>query len=341
MKFLSPIWLLLLLAVPALVAFYFYLLARKKKMALRYADIGMVKAALGPGAALRRHLPAALLLVAITFMLAAVAKPSAMIALPSERALVILAMDVSGSMRAEDVEPNRLVAAQTAAIQFIRDQPSTTQIGVVAFAGAAALVQSPTLNRDEPIQAIERFRTYRSTAIGSGILVSLQTIFPDAAFDPRFSESDLSSGRDGQGTSLDTQPQAPTPPPAPPGSNKNAVIILLTDGRATTGPEPIAAARLAADRGVRVFTVGLGTPQGGRGVMAFDEETLKTIADVTKAKYFSAGSSDALKEIYASLNTQLVMERQQTEISSLFAAIAALFAIAAAAMSLIWHSRIL
>ena len=137
MKFLSPIMLWLLLAIPALVALYFYVLRRKKKMALRYANLGMVKEALGAGASLRRHVPAALFLVAITFMLAAIARPAAMITLPSQRSQVILAMDISASMRAADVAPNRMVAAQTAAKMFIQEQPSTTQIGVVAFAGAA------------------------------------------------------------------------------------------------------------------------------------------------------------------------------------------------------------
>ena len=343
MKFLSPLLLLLLLAAPALVALYFYVLSRKKKMALRYADIGMVKEALGPGSTVRRHLPAALLLTAIVLMLAAVAKPAAMVTLPSQRAMVILAMDVSGSMRADDVEPNRLVAAQNAAKQFIKEQPSTTQIAVVAFAGAAALVQTPTLNREETIAAIDRFRTFRGTAIGSGILVSLQTIFPDAAFAPRFSESDFGREREGQGKSLDLS-QSPVPAftPVPPGSYQNATIILLTDGRATVGPDPIESARMAADRGVRIYTVGLGAQGGGRwGGMQFDEETLKTIADVTKGKYFSAGSGADLNEVYKSLNTQLVMERQETEISSFFAAAAALLAIAAATMSLLWHSRIL
>lgn len=341
MKFLSPMLLLLLLVAPALVALYLYLLGRKKRMALRYADIGMVKAALGKGAAVRRHLPPALLYAAIILMIIGIAKPTAMVTLPSQRAMVILAMDVSGSMRAEDVEPNRLVAAQMAAKQFIKEQPSTTQIGIVAFAGAAALVQSPTLNREETIQAIDRFRTYRGTAIGSGILVSLQTIFPDAAFDPRFSESEFSRGRDTQGASLDYTPPTNVKP-VPPGSYQNAVIILLTDGRATAGPDPIESARLASERGVRVFTVGLGNPNGGaRGGMQFDEETLKTIADVTQGKYFSAASSVQLNEVYKSLNTQLVMERQETEITALFVALAAVLAIAAGALSLMWHSRIL
>lgn len=352
MKFLSPFMLWLLLAIPALVGLYFYVLRRKKKMALRYANIGMVKDAIGTGASLRRHLPACLFLVAITLMLTAVARPAAMLTLPSQRSQVILAMDISASMRAADVEPNRLVAAQNAAKMFIQDQPSTTQIAVVAFAGAALLVQPPTLNREDLIKAIDRFQPQRGTAIGSGIKVALQTIFPQANFDEQLPEYQRGWGREGMGSSLDRgmEPRKPeeAPAPVPPGSHENAVVILLTDGQATTGPDPIEAARLAADRGVRIFTVGLGTKSGeivgfgGRSMrVQLDEETLQTIADLTRGKYFFAGSGADLKEIYKTLNTQFVMERKETEITSFFAAAAALFAVIAAALSLLWYSRIL
>jgi Ca-activated chloride channel homolog len=352
MKFLSPIMLWLLLAIPALVALYFYVLRRKKKMALRYANLGMVKEALGAGASLRRHVPAALFLVAITLMLAAIARPAAMITLPSQRSQVILAMDISASMRAADVEPNRMVAAQNAAKAFIQEQPSSTQIGIVAFAGAALLVQPPTLNREDLIKAIDRFQPQRGTAIGSGILVSLQTIFPQGNFDGGTPEYQRGWGRESMGSSLDrgNEPRAAEEnfTPVPPGSYENAVVILLTDGQATTGPDPIETARQAADRGVRIFTVGLGTKSGeivgfgGRSMrVQLDEETLQTIADLTRGKYFFAGTGTDLKEVYKTLNTQFIMERKETEITSFFAAAAALLAIAAAAMSLLWYSRIL
>lgn len=352
MKFLSPIMLWLLLAIPALIALYLYVLRRKKKMALRYANLGMVKEAIGAGASLRRHVPAALFLVAILLMLAAIARPAAMITLPSQRSQVILAMDVSASMRAADVEPNRLAAAQNAAKTFIQEQPSSTQIGIVAFAGAALLVQPPTLNRDDLIKAIDRFQPQRGTAIGSGILVSLQTIFPQANFEGRLPEYQRGWGRESMGASLDrgSDPRGAEEnfTPVPPGSYESAVVILLTDGQATTGPDPIETARIAADRGVRIFTVGLGTKGGeivgwgGRSMrVQLDEETLQTIADLTRGKYFFAGSGTDLKEVYKTLNTQFVMERKETEITSFFAAAAALFAIAAAALSLLWYSRIL
>jgi Ca-activated chloride channel family protein len=350
MKFLSPILLWLMLAIPALVALYFYVLRRKKKMALRYANLGMVKEAIGAGATLRRHVPAALFLIAVTLMLAAIARPAAMITLPSQRSQVILAMDISASMRAKDVEPDRMVAAQNAAKAFIEEQPSSTQIGIVAFAGAALLVQPPTLNREDLIKAIDRFQPQRGTAIGSGILVSLQTIFPQANFEGRLPEYQRGWGRESMGSSLDREPRQAEEnfTPVPPGSYENAVVILLTDGQATTGPDPIETARQAADRGVRIFTVGLGTKSGeivgwgGRSMrVQLDEETLQTIADLTRGKYFFAGTGTDLREVYKTLNTQFIMERKETEITSFFAAAAALFAVAAAALSLLWYSRIL
>jgi Ca-activated chloride channel family protein len=351
MKFLSPILLWLMLAIPALVGLYFYVLRRKKKMALRYANLGMVKEAIGAGATFRRHVPAALFLIAVTLMLGAIARPAAMITLPSQRSQVILAMDISASMRAKDVEPDRMVAAQNAAKAFIEEQPSSTQIGIVAFAGAALLVQPPTLNREDLIKAIDRFQPQRGTAIGSGILVSLQTIFPQANFEGKLPEYQRGWGRESMGSSLDRgEPRQAEEnfTPVPPGSYENAVVILLTDGQATTGPDPIETARQAADRGVRIFTVGLGTKSGeivgwgGRSMrVQLDEETLQTIADLTRGKYFFAGTGTDLREVYKTLNTQFIMERKETEITSFFAAAAALFAVAAAALSLLWYSRIL
>lgn len=348
MKFLSPLMLWLLLAVPALIALYAYILRRKKKLALRYANLGMVRDAMGAGATLRRHVPAALFLMAIALMLMAIARPAAMVTLPSQRSQVILAMDVSASMRAADIEPNRLSAAQNAAKAFIEEQPRSTQIGIVAFAGAALLVQPPTLNRDDLIKAIDRFQPQRGTAIGSGILVSLQTIFPQMNFD----SGQRGWGRDSLGASLDrgSDPDAAGEEnePVPPGSYENAVVILLTDGQATTGPDPIEMARMAADRGIRIFTVGLGTTGGeivewgGRSMrVQLDEESLQTIADLTRGKYFFAGSDTDLREVYETLNNQFVMERKETEITSFFAAFAALLAITAAGLSLLWFNRIL
>ena len=183
MTFLWPEMLWLLLLVPALVAGYFYILKRKQRAALRYASLSILKEAMGGGQRYRRHIPPLLFLLALTAMIVAVARPAALVTLPSQHRTIILAMDVSGSMRATDVEPNRITAAQNAAKAFIRDQPSNVRIGIVSFAGTASVVQAPTQNREDLIAAIDRFQLQRATAIGSGIIVSLATIFPDAGID--------------------------------------------------------------------------------------------------------------------------------------------------------------
>lgn len=343
MSFLWPQMLALLLAVPVLIAAYILILRRKKKSALRYASLTMVKEAMGRRQKARRHIPPLLFLLGLVAMLVAIARPTAVVTLPSEQKTVILAMDVSGSMRAEDLEPNRLSAAQAAARNFISEQPPAARIGVVSFAGTASLVQPPTHNREDLLAAIDRFHTQRATAVGSGILVSLQAIFPDAefnldSFNPRAEAFPPLPG--------DTE-KAP-PEPVPPGSHPSAAIILLTDGQTTTGPDPIEAARMAAERGIRVYTVGLGTEDGqiirGDGWamhVRLDEETLKTIADLTKGEYFHAGSASDLKHVYKTLNSRIVLEKKATEITALFSAVAALFLVLSALLSLFWFNRML
>src|SRR3954465_12946772 len=183
MTFLWPELLWLLLLLPVLVGAYVWVLRRKKKFALRYASLDIVKEAMGAGAGVRRHVPPALFLLALAVMILAIARPAATVTLPSQHEPVILAMDVSGSMRAADVEPNRLVASQNAAKAFVAEQPENVRIGVVAFAGTATLAQAPTRNREEIVAAIDRFQLQRATAIGSAILVSLATIFPNTGID--------------------------------------------------------------------------------------------------------------------------------------------------------------
>jgi Ca-activated chloride channel homolog len=347
MTFLWPEMLLLLVTLPALVAAYVYLLRRKKKAALSYASLNIVKEAMDARQKWRRHIPPLLFLVALTAMMIAMARPAAMVTLPSQQRTIILAMDVSGSMRATDVEPTRLAAAQAAAKAFVAEQPANVRIGIVAFAGTASVVQTPTQNRDDLIAAIDRFQLQRATAIGSGIIVSLATIFPEADIDL----SSLIYGRNfSRGTPLDKSRNTENPPfkPVPPGSYASAAIILLTDGQRTTGPDSVEAARMAADRGVRIFTVGFGTKSGdtigfeGWSMrVRLDEETLKTIADITRGEYFYAGSATDLKKVYESLNARLVMEKKETEIGALFSAAAAVMALASALLSLLWFNRIL
>jgi Ca-activated chloride channel homolog len=347
MTFLWPEMLWLLLIVPALVAGYFYLLRRKRDTALRYASLSMVKEAMGARQRFRRHIPPLLFLIALIATLLAVARPAAVVTLPSQHRTIILAMDVSGSMRATDVQPNRITAAQTAAKAFVADQPSNVRIGVVSFAGTAAVVQMPTQNREDIISAIDRFQLQRATAIGSGIIVSLATIFPDAGIDV----SSLIYGRNApRGVPLDQAGKTDKPAfkPVPPGSYTSAAIILLTDGQRTTGPDSLEAARMAADRGVRIFTVGFGTKSGetigfeGWSMrVRLDEETLKAIASMTRGEYFYAGTATDLKKVYESLNARFLLEKKEMEISALFAAAAAVMALASAALSLLWFNRIL
>jgi Ca-activated chloride channel family protein len=347
MKFLWPEMLWLLAALPALVAVYVWLLRRRKKAAVRYARLNMVKEALGAGPRFRRHVPPLVFLVALGLMIAAIARPTAIVMLPSQQETLILAMDVSGSMRAKDVEPNRLAAAQAAAKAFVAELPRTVRVGVVSFAGTAAVVQAPTHNREDVTAAIDRFQLQRGTAIGSGIIVALATLLPDAGIDV----SDSIYGRNApRPLPLDRGRKAEKKEfkPVPPGTYPSGAIILLTDGQRTAGPDSMEAAKMAADRGVRVFTVGFGTPAGE--VLGFegwsfrarlDEETLKAIANTTRGEYFYAGSAADLKKVYDTLSARIVFEKKETEITAFFAAGAAALALLAAFLSMLWFNRIL
>jgi Ca-activated chloride channel homolog len=350
MRFLSPQLLWLLLVAPALVAAYVALLRRQKKRAVRYADVGLVKEAMGPRQRFRRHIPPLLLLIAVVALIIAMAGPSTTITLPSQKETIILVMDVSLSMGARDVDPNRITAAQAAAKAFVEDHPKDVRIGIVAFGATASLVQPPTQNQEDLLAAIDRFQLQRGTATGSALYVALQTLFPDANIDL---ESLVFKGglygNPARGRSLDAKPKPEKKEfkPVAPGSYTSAVIILLSDGRRTTGPDPLDAARLAADHGVRVFTVGFGTLEGGsigfEGWSAYvrlDEETLKAVADITRGEYFYAGTSGDLKKVYEGLTTKLTLEKKDTEVTFLFVAGAAIVLLAAALLSLLWFNRI-
>ena len=340
MTFLWPEMLWALIAVPLLVLLYVWLLRRRKKTAIRYASLTLVKEAMGKAAAWRRHLPPALLLVAVSALLFAAARPTAVISLPSQQETIILAIDVSGSMRATDVLPDRITAAKEAAKAFVTELPRSVRIAVVQFAGTAAVVQAPTLSRDDVIAAIDRFQLQRGTATGSGIVLSLATIFPEAGID-------LSqiTGQRNMPPGPNDKPKADFTP-VQPGSYGSAAIIMLTDGQRTTGPDPMEAAKMAADRGVRVYTVGVGTKDGetigfeGWSMrVRLDEDTLKSIASLTRADYFYAGTAADLKKVYQGLSTRLVDEKKETEISALFAALGALLVVIAAGLSVWWFGR--
>src|ERR1700722_3546346 len=289
MTFLWIDMLWLLLAAPLLTGGYIYLLRRRKKVALRYPHLATIKQGLEDRSRFKRHVPPVLLLVAFCLLIVASARPSAVVTLASRGGTIIMAMDVSGSMRAADVAPNRISAAQLAAKAFVKNRATQIRVGIVGFSGAAFLVQAPTTDSVALNEAIDNLRPQFTTAIGAAVLTSLQTIFPQVKLDtlvPGFGGDQFTSGE-----SLNdvAKPKAASPPPpVQPGSYKAAAIVLMTDGRNTTGPEPVEAARIAANLGVRIFTIGFGTANGqminfyGRSIRAvLDEDTLKRMASIT------------------------------------------------------------
>jgi Ca-activated chloride channel family protein len=351
MGMLWPGFLFLLGLIPLLVGVYFWMLRRRRRYAVRYSSLALVREALPGQSRLRRHLPFALFLAALASLVIALGRPVASVIVPSGKTTIILAMDVSRSMCSVDIPPNRLKAAEEAALSFIRRQNSNTQIGIVAFAGFAELVQPPVADQEALEAAIESLITGRRTAIGSGILKSLDAIAEvDQSVPP--STNEFSSGA--QIT------------PVPQGVYAPDVIVLLTDGASNTGPLPLDAAQQAADRGIRVYTIGFGTANGGvmdcgwgierdgffggggpalggdplfggwfrRGI---DEDTLKQVSDMTGGKYYSATSAHELQDVFDALPTYLFTRRENTEISVAFTALGALLAALAVGLSLMWH----
>lgn len=340
MSFVWPALLWSLLLLPVLVVFYLWLWRRHRRLVLRYAGLDMVKAALGARQPLRRHLPPLLYLLGLAAMLVAVARPSAVITLPVSEQTIMLAMDISGSMRATDLAPNRLAAAQSAARSFVEVLPADTRVGVVAFAATAALVQAPTRSHEDVLAAIERFQLQRGTAVGSGLVLALATLLPEAGIDLSLLVED--------GEPAPKAADGPAPAPVQPGSYNYGAIVLLTDGERTTGPTVDAAAKLAAGHGVRVYTVGVGTADGG--VVGYegwsmrvrlDEASLKAIADTTRGDYFQAADAEQLRRIYRKLGSRLTLQEKHTEVSALFAAGGAVLMLLAALLSMLWFRRIL
>lgn len=352
MRFLWPELLWLLLFAPALVAAYVWAMRRKKKAAIRYASLMLVRDALGPGQGIRRHLPPAFFLLAMIAAIIAIARPSAVVTLPADYLTLIMAMDVSRSMMATDVAPNRISAMQTAAKSFIEELPANVRMGITSFAGTAAVVQPVTDKREDMIAAIERFQLQRGTATGSGLIVSLAMLFPDDGLDVETAVYGNGFSRYGDGGAPFSKKADAAKAkkrdfkPVAAGSYTAGAIILLSDGRRTTGPDPVEAAKLAAERGVRVFTVGFGTKGGaniGFGGWSFyamlDEEALKAVAKATGGEYFQAGTAEDLKKVYKELSSKFALERRETEVSALFSAVAALLLLCAATLSFMWFHR--
>ena len=346
LTFLWPMLLWLLVLVPLLVALYWRLLARQRRVARRYATLTAASAGgvARPPGWLRRHGPALLLLLGLTMLILAIARPQAVIVLPTRVDSIILAMDISGSMRATDIKPNRLVAAQNAAKTFVAAQPSEVKLGVVSIASTAALAQSPTSKREEVIEAIDRFQLQKGTALGSGIVIALSSLLPDSGIDV----DQVIFGRSPSRWSRNFE-SGEKFKPVPPGSNNSVAIVLLSDGVSNFGPDLAEAAKLAADRGVRVYTVGIGTATGdtlsvdGWSIrVRLDEEALKKVSAMTQGEYFQAGNAGELKKVYQQLSARLTMGKgRTTEITALFVAIGTLLALFGVLMSMFRFNRVL
>ncbi len=348
MALLWPGLLYLLGLIPLVVGAYIWALRRRRRFAVRYSSLALIRAALPRHSRLRRHLPFVLFLVALASLTVAMARPVAIVSVPAGRATIVLALDVSLSMCSTDVPPNRLQAAKAAALSFVERQPASTEIGIVAFAGYAELILPPTADQNALEDAIEGLITGRWTAIGSAILESLDAI---AGIDENVAP-----------TVADETPGI-EPTPVPRGAYAPAIVVLLTDGASNRGRQPLDAAQEALDRGIKVYTIGFGTAEGGRldcgeptmdvfpfgGGMGFgggggrgfrrgiDEETLQAVSELTGGTYYSAESADELQEVFRSLPTHLISRHETTEISFAFAALGALLAALAVALSLVWH----
>ncbi len=359
MTILWPYVLLLLLLIPLLIAAYVWLLRRKRKFAVRYASLSLIRAALPKRSRWRQHVPFALFVLGVASLIIAVSRPQAVVEVPLSRTTIILALDVSRSMCAIDVEPNRLTVAQEAATAFIEDQVDGTQIGIVAFAGLAELTVPPTTDKEALVDAINGFTTSLGTAIGSATLKSIDAI---AQINPEVASSGVDVSKEADRESLL-------------GSDEYVpdIIVLLTDGANSQGVNPIRAAEFAADRRVRIYTIGFGTddpidmvctPQqlgsdafnggfggagfgggggGGRNFDGFrrflviDEPTLQGIADITGGTYYRAENASQLLDVFLNLPTQLVLQKENLELSVVFSALGALLATLAIGLSLWWN----
>jgi len=321
LTFLWPRLLWLLGALPLAALFYWAVVRRRRRAAQRFASLETVGA---DGAVRwRRMLPPLLWFAALTALLLALARPQATITLPSRVETIILALDMSGSMKATDIAPTRMVAARAAATAFVGEQPDSVRIGVVGIAAAAAVVQSPTTKREDILAALERLEPQRGTALGSGLVISLDTAMPQARIDvDGFINPSKDRPKPVERTKDDEVKSMA------PGENTSVAIVLLSDGQSNVGPDPQKAAEFAAKYGVRIYTVGMGTPEGvivkvdGWSMRTrLDEDSLQKIASTTHGEYFRAADAKDLKKIYRTLGSKLAFEKQRpTEVTAVFAA---------------------
>jgi Ca-activated chloride channel family protein len=325
----------MLLTVPVLVLLYVWLQRRRYSFAARYGSLGLVHDSRGSGIGVRRHVPAMIFLAGITILLFSLARPQATMGVPKIEGTVMLTFDVSGSMAAADLQPTRMEAAKTAAREFVESQPAGISIGVVVFSDGGISVQPPTDNREETLTTIDRLVPRRGTSVGNGILVALNTIAVDAGDPPILNTSDLS------------QDPAVEPVQAPQGWYPSSVIVLFTDGENNQEPDPAMAAEVAADLGVRVYTVGIGTAAGtsieveGMTIhTSLDETMLQFIAGETGGMYYNAGDEQQLQRIYSDIEPKLSIKPEEIEMTSVFAGLGMIVFLIGGMLSLLWFGHV-
>jgi Ca-activated chloride channel homolog len=337
MSFIWPWVLLLLVFIPLAAALYVLLQWLRRRRMARYGSTLLGQATGGRRGQMgwRRHFPAALFLLGLTILTVALARPQAVVSVPRIEGTVILAFDVSGSMAADDIKPTRMDAAKAAALSFVQNQPSTVQVGIVAFSDSGFAIQPPTNDQNALAQAISRLTPQRGTSLGQGIAAALTAII------------NAQNGDQTHFYSNATPEPTATPQPVAPGSKGSTVVVLLTDGENNEQPNPLAVAQAAADSGIRIYTVGLGSPQGTElKVNGFtvhtqlNEALLQQIAQVTAGSYFNAQSAQDLQAVYNHLDAQLIVKPEKMEITSLFAGASLLVMLVGGVLSLWWFSRL-
>lgn len=339
MSFIWPVMLLLLLLIPLGAVLYFRQQRQRRRLAAQYASFGLNQQTAGRQVGKRRHIPIIFFLIGLAILIVALARPQAVVSLPRIEGIVILAFDVSGSMAADDFKPTRMEAAKVAARDFIEQQPPNVQIGIVSFSESGFSVQPPTDDQAAVLAAINRLTPQRGTSLAYGIFTSLEAIqTAEEGEQPQF-YSNRTPTPEGE--------PAPTPTPVPPGTHTSSVIVLLSDGENNTSPDPVEAAQTAADRGVRVYTIGIGSSAGsllhieGLTIRSrLNEELLQQIAQITEGSYYNATTEQEMQAIYHNLNPQLVMKPEKTEMTSLLAGLGLLVLLIGGVFSLVWFSRL-
>ena len=335
MSFIWSSLLYFLLIIPLLVWLYFRTQSRRREYAARYGSLGVVTGPVKNSVGIRRHIPAIIFVIGITILLVSVARPEATVLVRKLEGTVILTFDVSGSMAADDLKPTRMEAAKAAAREFVNKQPSNVNIGVVAFSDGGIQIQPPSNERDETLATIDRLVPRRGTSLGNGILVSLNTIVVNAGDPPFMSTNNLSD------------PTSAPPATAPQGWYPSSVIVLISDGENNEEPDPALVTDLAVDLGVRIYTIGIGSPEGALlEVEGFtvhsrlDEDLLRYIADTSGGVYYNATNEQELVRIYSDLEPKLSIKSEKIEVTSLFAGAGMLFFLFAGALSLLWFGRV-